>query len=66
MSDRLTVRERIANLPCAHAPANGEPTDYIARSEWAQRRITKGHRQRKCPDCGLYKWPEQFKKVLTP
>jgi len=30
------------------------PEWYVARSEWADKLISKWYRQRKCPDCWLY------------
>lgn len=27
---------------------------YIAKHEWAERKIKQGHKQYKCPKCGRY------------
>lgn len=34
---------------------------YLAAHDDAQRRLRKGERQQRCPECGLWKWSHQFK-----
>ena len=33
---------------------------YIAWHSWAERRYRAGDRQRQCPDCGLWLFPEEW------
>lgn len=39
------------------------PDDYVAAHEVAMSRISQGWRQKKCPKCGLYGWPDPPKPM---
>jgi hypothetical protein len=38
---------------CTHPYVDGEPSGYLAWHSWSNR-MAKTHKQRQCPDCGLY------------
>jgi uncharacterized OB-fold protein len=40
-------------------PWDPPPEGYIARSEWAGVQYRAGLRQRQCPKCGLWRFPQQ-------
>lgn len=39
------------------------PDAYVAAHEVAMSRISQGWRQKKCPKCGLYGWPDPPKPM---
>lgn len=63
MSDSSTSpRVAAAKEKC---PLHGDPQlPYLAWHEDAERRSTRGERQRRCPTCKLWIWPEFFKEAI--
>ena len=41
---------------CNHGPNCLSKYDYVNAHEEAERMIREGHKQTKCPKCGLYVW----------
>ena len=42
-----------------HDPGDAPPTGYIQWHEWAKAQDAAGLRQRKCPKCKLWKFPQE-------
>lgn len=43
----------------AFKPGDQPPTGYIERDEWASVQLKAGLRQKRCPVCRLYKFPQE-------
>jgi hypothetical protein len=41
-------------------PGDPPPEGYMAWHQWAQTQYNSGLRQRTCPNCGLWKFPQEF------
>jgi hypothetical protein len=55
----------IAHIDCGrkYKPGEPPPDGYLQRQEWARHQRRAGLRQRKCPRCGRWRFPQEFGKV---
>jgi hypothetical protein len=44
----------------SYKPGDPQPEGYLDRQEWARVQLKAGLRQRRCPRCSLWKFPQQF------
>lgn len=43
-----------------YKPGDPPPEGYLEWHEWAEVQHRAGLRQRSCPDCGLWRYPQEF------
>lgn len=48
-----------ADLKEEYPKGSQPPRDYVAWHEWARAQAAHGLKQKKCPTCGLYKFPQE-------
>lgn len=48
-----------AELMAEYPKGSPPPREYVAWHEWARAQAMHGLEQKKCPHCGLYKFPQE-------
>jgi hypothetical protein len=56
---RAKSRAAYLDFTDAYKPWDPPPEGYIARQEWAGVQYRAGLRQRRCPGCGLWRFPQE-------
>jgi hypothetical protein len=51
---------------CEHHKQDIAPIGYVARHEWAIKRINQKYTQIRCPVCKLYLFPDQLNELDNP
>lgn len=49
-----------AQLMADYPKGSSPPADYVGWHDWAKAQFAHGLRQKQCPRCGLFKYPQEM------